>query len=149
MAWPSRRWAKGKLPAPCSRGRSAGRNCGKRKPLYCRGGGDVLHWNGHRAGRVFLSGFKYENAADARVKNEQVQTQAQALDTDWSAIESAGAADRMQISNILSLEQYRELWKNLLKDLNGAVPKPQDAVAQGLQQGKPELIKTIPVKSAI
>jgi len=51
---------------------------------------------------IALAGYFYQDFQVRKrrrrggVKNEQVKTQAQALDTDWSAIESAGAADRMQ-----------------------------------------------------
>jgi type IV pilus assembly protein PilM len=105
--------------------------------LFCVGTGIAL-------GGYFLQKWKYDSAALERSQTKSVQDQASQLDSDWGAIEQSGAGDRAQISNVLGFEQYRDLWRHLLKDVQGAVPKPQPPVLQGLMESKPELIKQIP-----
>src|SRR5450432_2308062 len=105
--------------------------------LFCVGTGIAL-------GGYFLQNLRYDAAADDRTKTKQTQDQATKLDTDWGTIEAAGAGDRAQISNVLALEQYRDLWRHLLNDIETAVPKPQPQVLQGLIEGKPELVKQVP-----
>jgi type IV pilus assembly protein PilM len=105
--------------------------------LFCIGTGIAL-------GGYFLQNWRYESASQERANSKQIADQATALDGQWSQIESSGAGDRAQISNILGLEKYRDLWQHILRDVQGNIPKPQTQVLQGLLENKPELIKQIP-----
>ncbi|HMB94654.1 MAG TPA: type IV pilus assembly protein PilM [Tepidisphaeraceae bacterium] len=105
--------------------------------LFCIGTGIAL-------GGYFLQNWKYESAATDRNNIKQTSDLASKLDGQWSQIESSGAGDRAQIANILGLQEYRDLWRHLLRDVQSAVPKPQAQVLQGLIESKPDLIKQIP-----
>ncbi|MDQ3441154.1 MAG: type IV pilus assembly protein PilM, partial [Planctomycetota bacterium] len=88
-------------------------------------------------GAWFIHKMQYDNAAADRSTIAGVASAAGALDTDWQAIESSGANERMRITNIRSLTEYRDLWPHLLRDINSAIPKlPPD----------PAKIKAIPRK---
>jgi type IV pilus assembly protein PilM len=88
-------------------------------------------------GSWFIHKMQYDNAAADRSTISGVAATAGALDTEWQAIESSGTNERMRITNIRSLTEYRDLWPQLLRDINAAVPKlPAD----------PAKLKAIPRK---
>jgi hypothetical protein len=64
----------------------------------------------------------YERAGGDRSSNESLLTQASTLDSNWSTISSGGGADRQRIVNIHGLENYRDLWPDLVRDIYDAVP---------------------------
>jgi type IV pilus assembly protein PilM len=78
-------------------------------------------------GSWFIHKMQYDNEAANRSTIAGVQSTAGALDTEWQAIESSGANERQRISNIRSLTEYRDLWPQLLADINAVIPKlPSD-----------------------
>jgi type IV pilus assembly protein PilM len=79
-------------------------------------------------GSWFVHNMAYQAQADVRQDIARVQGTASTLDSEWSAIETAGAADRERIKNIRSLTDYRDLWPRILVDINGAVPQVQGDV---------------------
>jgi type IV pilus assembly protein PilM len=86
-------------------------------------------------GSWFIHQMQYDNARADRDTIKKVAEDATKLDTDWSTIETSGANERQRISNIRSLTEYRDLWPQLLADINNAIPKlPPD----------PAKIKAIP-----
>ena len=88
-------------------------------------------------GSWFIHKMQYDNAAAERSTISGVAATAGALDTEWSAIESSGTNERMRITNIRSLTEYRDLWPQLLRDINATIPKlPPD----------PAKLKAIPRK---
>src|SRR5688500_12271933 len=74
-------------------------------------------------GSWFIHKMQYDNASADRSTISGVASTAGALDTEWQAIESSGTNERMRITNIRSLTEYRDLWPQLLRDINAAVPK--------------------------
>lgn len=91
-------------------------------------------------GSWFLHKMQYDNEAAARATIESVKSTATALDTQWQEIESSGAADRQRISNIRSLTEYRDLWPQLLADINAAVPKGDPAALKQLPRNEREIV---------
>jgi type IV pilus assembly protein PilM len=88
-------------------------------------------------GSWFIHKMQYDNAAADRSTISGVASTAGALDTEWQAIESSGTNERMRITNIRSLTEYRDLWPHLLRDINATIPKlPAD----------PAKLKAIPRK---
>ena len=88
-------------------------------------------------GSWFIHKMQYDNAAAERSTIAGVASTAGALDTEWQAIESSGTNERMRITNIRSLTEYRDLWPQLLRDINATIPKlPAD----------PAKLKAIPRK---
>ncbi len=66
----------------------------------------------------------YEAASKDRAEIRSILNRAQNLDSEWSAIEQSGSADRQQISNVQSLLNYRDLRTQLLSDIYGSLPQP-------------------------
>jgi type IV pilus assembly protein PilM len=87
-------------------------------------------------GSWFIHKMQYDNAASDRQTIAGIQSTATDLDARWSAIETSGANERQRISNIRSLTDYRDLWPQLLADINAGIPK--------LQSTDPVKIKAVP-----
>lgn len=83
----------------------------------------------------------YSAAAGDRNQIQQILSRAQGLDQRWSEIESSGQADRVQIANVSSLLNYRDLWTSLLSDIYRALPNPE---GWDHTKADPEAIKKIP-----
>ena len=92
----------------------------------------------------FVHNMQYESNQDIRGRISSTKTKAEDLDKRWSEIETAGTTERTTIANIRTMTAYRDLQKNLLMDVNGALPKPQPPVREGLLKGDKELIKQVP-----
>jgi type IV pilus assembly protein PilM len=74
--------------------------------------------------------FHSARASDAYSHVNNVLTEAQGLDNDWSQVEGATAGARQKIINVQSLLDYRFLWPKLVADIQSALPqssKPQMA----------------------
>ncbi len=78
----------------------------------------------------FISKMQYDNESAARSTINGVQSTAGALDAEWQTIESSGANERQRISNIRSLTEHRDLWPQLLADINAILPKLPDDPAK-------------------
>ena len=74
-------------------------------------------------GAWFVHRMAYDNATGERSQITGVQQTAQSLDTEWQSIQDSGATERQRITNIRSLTEYRDLWPQLLADINAALPK--------------------------
>src|SRR5688572_2163413 len=95
-------------------------------------------------GSYVLHDRLYAANEDDRQAAQAVQTEATQLDQKWSEIETAGAAERAQIANLLQMADYRDVQRGILTDINRALPKPQRPVLDGLRQANPALIKQVP-----
>ncbi len=73
-------------------------------------------------GRVAVENMSYDRAGTERSSNESLLSQASTLDSEWSNIANSGGADRQRILNIHGLEQYRDLWPDLVSDIYTSVP---------------------------
>jgi hypothetical protein len=77
------------------------------------------------------------STVDERQRIEEVKSQAQQLDSAWSAIEQEGGPDRQRIASIKSMLQYRRVWPNLLMDIHQTLPPQPEAMVSGdVQQVK-------------
>src|SRR5690606_832786 len=89
-----------------------------------------------------LEQLKLDSARELQSRIAGVQSAAAAKDSQWARIEQQGGPDRQLILNVKSLEKYRDVWRNLLTDIHGAImsanPQPQ------LLSGDPAQIKAIP-----
>jgi type IV pilus assembly protein PilM len=90
------------------------------------------------------SQFSSPRAVTAQREIESVLGTAQQLDSEWSQIEQAGAADRQRIANLKSLENHRDTWPHVLTDIHGVLPQAQPPVAAGYASGNAEQIKQVP-----
>jgi type IV pilus assembly protein PilM len=71
---------------------------------------------------IFFADARYQAQADSRSKIQQVQSQAQALDTQWTDISGKGGADRQRILNVRSLTDYRDVYNQILQDISNSLP---------------------------
>lgn len=92
------------------------------------------------AGRYWVDNLSFEKAQDARANVDRIKAEAQALDSRWEQVQSAGGPERQRIVNIRSMEGFRSVWGRLIADLYKALPNPQPEVASG----DPEKIKQVP-----
>jgi type IV pilus assembly protein PilM len=74
-------------------------------------------------GSWFIHKMQYDGASAERAKIASVQSTASGLDTQWSTIEQSGSTDRERIKNVRSLTDYRDLWPQMLADINSTIPK--------------------------
>jgi len=100
--------------------------------LFCVGTG--IGFGSYYQAKVSFDGKQAERNAI-----QQIQGQAAGLSQRWGDIEQRGSSDRTLIANVKSLEQYRDLWANILVDIHKALPLPQWAA-----DATPEQIKAIP-----
>src|SRR6185503_14842173 len=73
-------------------------------------------------GSIFLNNMQYEGQATARGTLASTQQKATDLDSKWSTIQNAGAADRQRILNIRSLTDYRDLYPQIITDIHSVLP---------------------------
>lgn len=69
---------------------------------------------------------------DERNRAKGILDSAADLDKRWQDIESSGATERAMIANVKSMVSYRDTVRNLMMDLDTALPKPQPPVLDGL-----------------
>ncbi|MGB7158032.1 MAG: type IV pilus assembly protein PilM [Tepidisphaeraceae bacterium] len=74
-------------------------------------------------GAWFVHRMAYDGAKSDRDQVASVLGQATSLDGSWGTIETSGANERQRITNVRSLTEYRDLWPQILADINGALPK--------------------------
>jgi type IV pilus assembly protein PilM len=79
-----------------------------------------------------------------RDKAESVLTRAKDLDSRWSTVQSGGAAEVQTIKNVELLLHNRDLWSNILLDIDNAIPKPPAALADALAKSNADAIKATP-----
>jgi len=83
-------------------------------------------------GGYYLRHIQFAASTVDASKNDGILSQAQGLDGQWkSKVESAGADDRLKISNIRAMLDGRGLWPNLLDVVFGALPPLPDAYSSG------------------
>ena len=71
----------------------------------------------------FVHKVQYDGQEEERRRLAEVQQKATTLDTQWTQIQDAGAADRQRIINVRSLTNYRDFWPQVLADLHAALPQ--------------------------
>jgi type IV pilus assembly protein PilM len=104
---------------------------------FCVGTGIAL-------GGYFFQDTKFKQAQDQRSAVDTIKQQAESLDSNWTQIQGAGATERKVIANVQSLTDYRDTLRNLLQEIEAAVPQPPAEIASALREGKPEQLKKIP-----
>jgi hypothetical protein len=87
---------------------------------------------------IALGGWWYQNQQFEGSKPRQAEiakilSDAQNLDSSWSKIAGSGETERTMINNVRGLTDYRDLWRNLLKDVEEAVPAPQEDIVAAMQ----------------
>src|SRR5439155_12118607 len=81
---------------------------------------------------------KFESANSYRSTIQNTQTQAQTLSQQWDELSNKGGGERQRILNIRSMLQYRDMYDQILHDIQKVVPA---------LVGKPEQIKQTPRKA--
>lgn len=85
-------------------------------------------------GAYVLQDRLFAAQADEQQRAATVLSQAQTLDQGWQEIESFGSTERAMIANLQSMVAYRDLQRNLLMALDGALPAAQPPVLEGLRK---------------
>jgi type IV pilus assembly protein PilM len=93
-------------------------------------------------GRAYYEDMKAHSSSSQEKLSQvgRIRSDAERLDREWTAIEQAGTGERTQIANYQGLLQYRNLWPNILLDVQRSLPKPQQEVLSG----KRDLIAKVP-----
>lgn len=91
-----------------------------------------------------LNSVAFSSTAGERDKAQAVQSHAEDLANRWSTIQSSGAAELQTIKNVQQLLSNRDLWSNILLDIDNAVPKPSGALAEALVNANAEALKQTP-----
>jgi type IV pilus assembly protein PilM len=119
----------------------------EKTPIFASAAACFLIGSGLALVGYFLQNFKYQGNASLRQANSQVENHAKQLDAQWdSDVQNAGATDRELMKNVLGFLQYRDLWRNLLHDIEGAIPKPSAALQEALHKNDAETVKATPRK---
>src|SRR5439155_16694547 len=84
---------------------------------------------------IFLGNVKYETVSSSRDKIQTVNQQATQLSGQWDDIANKGGADRQRILNIRSMLQYRDMYDQILIDIQKSAP---------VMTGTPDQIKQTP-----
>jgi type IV pilus assembly protein PilM len=95
-------------------------------------------------GSYYFYNWQMEQTASAQAEIQSTQSKATALDQRWSDIEQAGGPDRQRISNVKSLETYRDLWPRLVTDIYQTLPQFAADAPKALTSDDPKVMKTIP-----
>lgn len=91
-----------------------------------------------------LNSVAFRSTAAERDKAEAVRTSAEGLASRWSTIQSSGTAELQTIKNVQSLLSNRDLWSNILLDIDNAVPKPTGPLADAIAKANADAIKQLP-----
>ncbi len=100
----------------------------------------MLAGTGIAYGSIYLA--KTVGSSALKETNDRIYSKAKGLSDAWATIEGGGS-DREMILKMKSLADYRLLWSNLIRDVRGALPKPQDAVVNGMAKWDADLVKTV------
>ena len=92
---------------------------------------------------VFWQNHNLESTRAVETQNQQVLQQASTLSDEWDQVENSGAPDRTRISNILSLEQGRDVQARLVADIANCLPKPDPALRDKAKAVPREERKTV------
>jgi type IV pilus assembly protein PilM len=97
----------------------------QKTPLFGAAAALFLAGLGVSVGTWWLNSMSFNSAKakDAYSTVQQVTSQAQGLDGQWSEIEGATEPARKKIINIQSMLDYRMLWPKLLSDIQGTLPQ--------------------------
>ncbi len=93
--------------------------------------------------RYFSQNLTFQQGEGFRQSINKVKSEATAKDHDWDDISSKGGDDRQKIINVRALTAYRTLWRDMLFDLQGALPAVDPKVADGLRTGNVDEIKSV------
>lgn len=91
-----------------------------------------------------LNSVAYSATQDERDKAEQVLSRAKQLDSEWSTVQSGGTAELQTIQNVEKLIGNRELWSNILLDIDNSMPKPPAPLADALAKANADALKQTP-----
>ena len=84
------------------------------------------------AGGYYLRHLQFETSARDASSNDAILAEGQSLDGQWkSKVESAGADDRLKITNVRAMLDGRQVWPMLLDDIFSALPPLPEAYAGG------------------
>lgn len=78
---------------------------------------------------VFWANHNLQSTQAIETQNLAIKGQADQLSTQWDGVENSGAPDRTRISNVLSLEQGRDIQARLLADIVASLPRPDPALS--------------------
>ena len=95
-------------------------------------------------GSYYFYNWQLSQQAEAQQKIQRVESQAQDLDTKWSAIEQAGGPDRQRISNMNSIVAYRNLSTNMILDIYNQLPQNDPSAPAALKGTDLAALKQIP-----
>jgi type IV pilus assembly protein PilM len=104
---------------------------------FCVGTGIAL-------GGYFFQDTRFKQAQEQQSAVDAIKQQAESLDSNWNEIQSSGATERKVISNVQSLTEYRDTWRNLLGEIEAAVPQPPAELAAALREGNADVLKKTP-----
>jgi hypothetical protein len=91
---------------------------------------------GVKYGTYYFHNDKFESNAAMQQQIDRTVRDAEGFDRDWATVESSGGPDKIKVSNINSLQTYRDVWADLWYDITRALPA---------QNGdSPEKLKAIP-----
>jgi type IV pilus assembly protein PilM len=77
---------------------------------------------------VYWGKYNLDATRAVEQQNQAVLTQANMLSGQWDEVENSGAPDRTRISNVLSLQQGRDVQPVLINDIVSCLPKPDAAL---------------------
>ena len=102
------------------------------------------------AGVAYGSYFYHAGQTDStenqalRDKIKQVEGTARGLNTEWDAVEQAGAGDRERIHNVDVLTRDRGVWPQINTLLRATLPQFAPGVPRGIGEGSVEAVKAVP-----
>src|SRR3954447_13270791 len=79
---------------------------------------------------IFLNNVKYESVSSPRDNVERIKGQANTYSGQWDDIANKGGADRQRILNIRSMLQYRDMYDQIIQDIEKAAPTMPGTVEQ-------------------
>ncbi len=100
-------------------------------------------------GMAYYHMFQYEQAKEVRRVNENTLATAKNRVSVWqSEVESKGETDRVRLTQLQSLQSYRETWMNILGDILMAAPPFERAKVAGMQRAQRPIIFIDQIRSA-
>src|SRR3954454_21119758 len=77
---------------------------------------------GVKYGMYYFHNDKFESNAQMQQQIDRTVRDAEGFDRDWATVESSGGPDKIKVSNINSLQTYRDVWADLWYDITRALP---------------------------
>jgi type IV pilus assembly protein PilM len=113
----------------------------EKTPVFAAAAACFVIGTGLALGGYFMQNVTFQNKQGVRDRITAAQDEAKRLDSAWQEIETSGGSERALMTNVEGLLKYRELWKNILRDVQKAVPQSPAPLLDALQKADGEAIK--------